>query len=110
MSVWKTHPAWTTAELAGFARGSDIYTVGVVGDRAKAESVFTGFESITAFKLDSESDKGRYTYQITSGADYDISEEIFDLAVSNGFKLTELRREVARLEDIFRTLTTKEVG
>ena len=98
----------TTADLTGFARGSDVYHVGVVGERARVESAFGGSDAMAEFKLDTEAGPGRYVYRVTSAAERDISEDIFDLAVTNGFKLTELRRDVARLEDIFRTLTIEE--
>ncbi len=98
----------TTAELTGFARGSDVYHVGVVGNRNKIESAFSDLESIANFSVHNEIAPDRLLYHITSSVDRDISEEIFDLAVSGGFKLTELRRETAKLEDIFRTLTVKE--
>jgi ABC-2 type transport system ATP-binding protein len=100
----------TTSELTGFARGADVYTVGMVGTRSSIEKSLSGFAPISDFSLQSETGIGRYTYQVTSSEDHDISESIFDLAVTNGFKLTELRRDVARLEDIFRTLTTKEAS
>ena len=100
----------TTAELTGLARGSDIYHVGVVGNKNLIESTFMGIKWIANFKVTSEDASDRLTYQITVSADRDVSEEIFDCAVSKGFKLTELRRDTAKLEDIFHTLTTKEVG
>jgi ABC-2 type transport system ATP-binding protein len=98
----------TTAELTGFARGADVYHVTLVGNRTRLESALGKFASIANFKLENEIDINRLSYAITASVDKDISEDIFDLAVANGFKLTELRRDTARLEDIFRTLTTKE--
>ena len=65
---------------------------------------------ISNFTMDTEVGPNLHSYHITAGVDKDISEDIFDFAVSNGFKLTELRRETARLEDIFHTLTVKEEG
>ena len=100
----------TTAELTGFARGSDLYTVGLVGDKNVIEEALSSFAQISKYNLDREAATGRYVYHVTSSGDEDISEGIFDLAVSHGFKLVELRRDVARLEDIFRTLTTREVA
>ena len=98
----------TTAELTGFARGADVYHVGVVGNRNKVETAFTEMDSLSDFQVFSQTEPDRLTYNITAAVDRDISEDIFDLAVAGGFKLTELRRDTARLEDIFRTLTTKE--
>jgi len=100
----------TTAELASFARGSDVYHVGALGSRQKVEKSFSGNPLIAGFVTADGGDGNALKYRLTSSADRDISEQIFDLAVSNGFKLTELHREVASLEDIFRTLTTTEVG
>lgn len=98
----------TTAELTGFARGSDVYHLTLIGNRNRIEMALSKFPPIASFKLNMEYDTGRYSYLITSSMDKDISEEIFDMVVSNGFKMTELHRETARLEDIFRTLTIKE--
>lgn len=100
----------TTAELTGFARGADVYHVGVVGNRNKIETAFSEIDSIANFQVHHEHSPDRMLFHLTAGVDRDISEEIFDAAVASGFKLTELRRETARLEDIFRTLTTKEVA
>jgi ABC-2 type transport system ATP-binding protein len=100
----------TTTELTGFARGSDVYNIGVHGNRNKIEGAFAELTSVRSFVLHHESAADRLLYHLTASVDRDISEEIFDLAVSKGFKLTELRRETARLEDIFRTLTIKEAG
>ncbi|HDS30177.1 MAG TPA: ATP-binding cassette domain-containing protein [Firmicutes bacterium] len=100
----------TTTELTSFAHGADVYHVGVLGNRHKVEDAFSDLDSIKNFSLYGEHAPDRLTYAVTAKAEKDISEEIFDLAVAKGFKLTELRRETARLEDIFRTLTTKEAG
>lgn len=100
----------TTAQLTGFARGADIYHVGVIGNRNKIETAFTSLKGIASFNLDSERDANCFIYHVTASTAEDISEDIFDLAVLKGFKLIELKRETARLEDIFRTLTTKEVS
>jgi len=99
----------TTTELTGFARGADVYHIGAIGKKSEIEAAFDGMSDLASFSLSEEED-GRYTYDLTSTADRDISEDLFDLAVSTKFKLVELRREVASLEDIFHTLTTKEVG
>jgi len=100
----------TTAELTSFAHGSDIYHVSFIGNRNRLETALTRFSSVSNFRMDSEVESEHLAYNITSAVDKDISEEIFDFTVQNGFKLTELRRDTARLEDIFRVLTIKEEG
>jgi ABC-2 type transport system ATP-binding protein len=100
----------TTAELTGFARGADVYHVTIQGNQNRIELVLSKLDALANFKLDNELGPNLHAYQITASVDKDISEEIFDMAVANGFKLTELHRETARLEDIFHTLTVKEEG
>ena len=100
----------TTTELTGFARGSDVYQVGIIGNANIIESAFKSNPKIAEFALKNDSGDNRLTYNVTSNTDHDLSEEIFDMAVTKGFKLTHLSREVASLEDIFRTLTIGEVG
>jgi ABC-2 type transport system ATP-binding protein len=100
----------TTTELTGFARGADIYIVTFLGNKNKIESVLTTMPDIASFSLEEEHQNKSYKYNLTAKSVDDISEKIFDMAVANEFKLIGLNRETARLEDIFRTLTTKEVA
>lgn len=99
----------TTTELSGFARGSDVYQIGIIGNANIVESALKSHGKIADFNLREELGENRLLYDITSNSDQDISEEIFDIAVKSGFKLTRLTRKTASLEDVFRTLTTKEV-
>lgn len=99
----------TTTELSGFARGSDVYHVGVIGNANIVESALKTNDKIADFNLREDLGENRLIYDVTSNSDQDISEEIFDMAVKSGFKLTRLTRKVASLEDVFRTLTTREV-
>lgn len=100
----------TPTELSGFAHGSDVYHVDAIGNSNIIEAAFKSNSKISSFTLKSDSGNNHLVYDITSASNQDISEEIFDLAVSKGFKLTRLHREVASLEDIFRTLTIGEAG
>jgi len=99
----------TTDELTTFARGSDIYMIGLRGDKSAIENSLNTHESIASYRYMKSVDEEPYIYHITSSAAHDISEELFDMAVANGYKMTQLKREIARLEDIFRTITTREV-
>jgi hypothetical protein len=47
-------------------------------------------------------------FEITTEHDRDFGETIFDLAVANGFKISELRKVEATLEDVFLALTGNE--
>jgi ABC-2 type transport system ATP-binding protein len=100
----------TTTELSGFARGSDVYRVGVIGNPNLVEAAFRSQNNISEFTLKADTGNNHLIYDLVTKADRDISEDIFDLAVSKGFKLTKLSREVASLEDIFRTLTIGEAN
>jgi ABC-2 type transport system ATP-binding protein len=54
-----------------------------------------------------ESSDGRLRYAVSSEAP-DLEEQLFRLAVRNGWTLTELKRETASLEQVFTHLTTRE--
>jgi len=99
----------TTSELTGFARGADVYHVSMMGERSAIENSLVACEAVQNLEFKETEGDSRHTYRLTSSADTDISENIFDIAVRDGYKLTGLTRDVASLEDIFRTLTTKEV-
>ncbi len=100
----------TTDELTGFARGADVYHIQVLGDKSKVESTFTSSDRVQSFESVEGGSGDKHNFRLASTVDSDISEDIFDMAVAGGFKLTRLNREVASLEDIFRTLTTREVS
>lgn len=100
----------TTTELSGFAHGADVYYVGVIGNANIIEAAFKSYPKIAGFTLKEDRGENHLIYDVASSADHDISEDIFDMAVAKGFKLVRLNREVASLEDIFRTLTIGEAG
>jgi ABC-2 type transport system ATP-binding protein len=93
----------TVEELSRMARGADIYYVTFRGDISRIREYLSNFKTIE--KYDEGKHNGGYSFVLSSGTTDDISEEIFDLAVDGGFKLTHLSREEARLEESFLALT-----
>ncbi len=93
----------TLDELARTARGDAAYTVVV---RASKESVeasvgeLIGLDMISIFQ---EGERVRVTFR--GDAEPDRSEEIFAWVTGNGWTLSELKRETASLEEVFRELT-----
>ncbi|MBI3091196.1 MAG: ATP-binding cassette domain-containing protein [Candidatus Tectomicrobia bacterium] len=53
-------------------------------------------------------DGGRARFRVSADAARDLGEELFRLAVENGWTLSELRREAVSLEEVFSRLTTRE--
>ena len=100
----------TTNELTGFARGADVYHVKMLGERKSIESSFKSSQMVQSLEYIDAYGSNGHAFRLTSKSDDDISENIFDIAVRDGYKLIGLSRDIASLEDIFRTLTTKEAN
>lgn len=62
----------------------------------------------TVSELPPENSKGWVTYTIQAESDEPVREQIFDAAVSGGFKLVGLSSKKVSLEDVFVHLTTSE--
>ncbi len=58
--------------------------------------------------LDRKQDGGETVYTLTSDESADLRPELFRLAVEQGWTLTELHRQQANLEDVFRQLTATQ--
>jgi ABC-2 type transport system ATP-binding protein len=97
----------TVGELGRMARGGDTYYIKLKGDLGLIREHLSNFGKIEGFE-EGEVDGG-YSFILSSSSGDDISEDIFDFAVTGGFKLTELRREEARLEEAFLRLTRGDV-
>ena len=98
----------TTDELTGLARGADVYHVKMLGERKSIENSFKSSQMVQSLEYIDAFGSNGHAFRLTSKSDNDISENIFDIAVRDGYKLIGLSRDIASLEDIFRTLTTKE--
>ncbi len=98
----------TVEELGRMSRGADIYYVTFLGDVSRIREHLSNFKTIE--KYEEGKHNGGYSFVLSSGTKDDISEKIFDLAVTGGFKLTHLSREEARLEESFLRLTKGKTG
>jgi ABC-2 type transport system ATP-binding protein len=93
----------TLDELSRTSRGDAVYTVSVCAPRASVEEAASKLDGLEVRSLFEEGGRVRMVLQGTT--EDDRSEAIFDWAVENGWKLSELRRETASLEEVFRELT-----
>ncbi|MCC7430076.1 ATP-binding cassette domain-containing protein [bacterium] len=73
-------------------------------DSEEIISKFQGIMGIEQVKTDSFSN-GHYKLHLETVKGFDVREAIFDLVVSQNWKLLELKREQTSLEDVFRNLT-----
>jgi len=96
----------TPGELASQSAGDEHVFVTIKGDAARIEPVLR--ESGLAGGLRAlPAGSGRVRYSIAAAGD-EPEAALFELAVKNGWVLTELRRETASLEQVFTHLTTRE--
>ena len=95
----------TTEELTERSRWRAVYFVRLKGPKDEIQSKLTELISVESVKLLGESDGGFYRYEVMAPKTKDPSEDIFRLAVKNNWVLTELSRERASLESVFRELT-----
>ncbi len=87
-----------TRNLAQAAGNKNLITVEFSGPVSKSE--ISALEGIT--RLD---EKGPNSWVIETGADRDIREELFKLAVGKNISILSLSREELRLEEVFQILT-----
>jgi len=66
-----------------------------------------GIPEVKEFKVAS-SDDGVNSFEIKSELGVDLSERLFFMVVNNRWVLTELKKEIVNLEEIFLKLTTEE--
>lgn len=93
----------TLDELSRTSRGDAVYTAVIRASKDAVEEVSSQLEGLEVRNLFKEGERVRAVFQGT--ADDDRSEDIFAWTVKNGWKLSELRRETASLEEVFRELT-----
>jgi gliding motility-associated transport system ATP-binding protein len=98
-----------TDELHDLAGGTETTLVQIKGARSDVEGrllQLKGVKEVTTTMPDDEED---YTlFHLHTDAKHDVTEEVFNLVVDNGWKLKELSRKRATLEDVFRKLTQGE--
>jgi len=98
----------TLDELAHHARGDVIYTAVV---RAARNDVVSELSNLAGLEMRNSFDDGDRTKLVLQGTPgCDRSEDIFNWVVANKWSLTELKRETASLEDVFKELTQEREG
>ena len=100
-------------ELQRQAQGHMDLAVELIGEeqvaKAGLESV-PGVASVQAAEADDATGAGSHRFVVVARPGADPRAEIFRMAAQKGLVLTELRRERASLEDVFRTLTSGVAG
>lgn len=97
----------TSEEIGRQMRGGTVITLLVKGDKKRAVETVGAVGAVEEV-ISTEEAEGRLRLQVAVRQDGDAGEEIFDWAVTNGLKLTEMSRSEMSLEDIFIQLTGKE--
>lgn len=73
---------------------------------AQAETAIQSLSSIAGIQ-EKISEGGKCSFVLRSKGGDQACEDLFELAVSKGWKISELRRDSATLEDVFRRMTTE---
>ena len=94
----------TPAELQASFAGAQRVQFGVQDANGNVTSVLEQWGRVQIVE-EHASPEGTTTYTLVSEERDDLRPELFRLAVENGWTLTELHREHANLEDVFRQLT-----
>ena len=100
----------STRNLASMAQGEEIIHFTIQGaEKALLNERLEQMQGAKCFECLQEKE-GKLRYQIKTRQGEDLCGEIFKLAASNNWLLTELRHEGLSLEDIFLKLTGGEKG
>jgi len=95
-------------ELSDMAKGKLSIFVSLKAQKEDVEAKLSELPWIESFIEASSTEEGALRYKITPSDGDGRTEELFKLAVQNGWIITELYREKATLEDVFRQLTTRD--
>ncbi|HEY6051680.1 MAG TPA: DUF4162 domain-containing protein, partial [Thermoanaerobaculia bacterium] len=97
----------TPEELRRKLAGTPTMRVAFRGD-VPAEAALEALAGVTS--VERTPAEGETRLRVHCGADSDIAEDIFRLAVSSGWVLRELSRETVSLEDVFVRLTHRDAA
>ena len=95
----------TTEELTRVSRGKTTAVVSFKADPGAAEPKLRQVPGVESVRTLGGAAEGRSRYEVVAQAEGAIEEELFRLAVSNGWIMTELRTSAASLEEVFTRLT-----
>ena len=102
----------TPDELRQSMQNQEIFELRMKGDKNEIESVFMTQDWITSHEHDGTEQSGVHRFKLnlaTPMAGEDSGERIYDLSLANSWKLLEMKRGGATLEDVFKYLTTRKV-
>jgi len=95
-----------TGQLQDLAGGTETTLARIQGPRNDIEARLLQLAHVKEVTATFSDDKDGYTlFNLHTDARQDVTEDIFNLVVDNGWKLKELSRKRATLEDVFRKLT-----
>lgn len=97
-------------ELSNMMSGRASVVIGVKAPKEEVENRLREAPFVESFAETPSGEEGVLRYRITPSDGAKATEELFKLAVQNGWVLTELYRERVSLEEVFRQLTTSEEG
>jgi len=97
----------TPDEMARSSKKSEIIHITIKGPLEDIQRQLNGIPEVKEFKVAS-SDDGVNSFEIKSELGVDLSERLFFMVVNNRWVLTELKKEIVNLEEIFLKLTTEE--
>jgi ABC-2 type transport system ATP-binding protein len=97
----------TPDEMARTSKKSEIIYITIRGPVEDIQQQLQAIPEIKGFKVANQGD-GLNTFEIKSELGIDLSEKLFFMVVNNRWVLTELKKEIVNLEDIFLKLTTEE--
>jgi len=103
----------TPDELRRQMQGEEVYDVRIKADGKAVDAVFRSQDWIIRSTSQGTEPSGimRFRLHLKSPmTGEDSGEKIFDLATTNQWKLLELKRSGATLEEVFKNLTTRETG
>lgn len=95
-------------ELSDMAKGKTSIFVSFKAQKEDVEVKLSELPWIESFAETPSTEEGTLRYRITPSDGGGATEDLFRLAVQNGWVITELYRERATLEDVFRQLTTQD--
>jgi ABC-2 type transport system ATP-binding protein len=98
----------TPEEMTSRARGGGVITLTVRGPKEAVKEKLSALSKIKSFEVKEELGDERTGFEVISSGEADLSEDLFRMAVENGWTLSELHQEKVSLEDVFQQLTLKE--
>ncbi len=98
----------TPGELASMAMGGEGVRVSLAAPLPESERALRNLPDVTFVEALSEEDGGYRSYRVQGPNGTVLADRVFDLVTERGWRLRELTRETASLEEVFLRLTGRE--